>query len=157
MSDLQPEIGLITKLELYFSIRNTARSIRTFAELFDYDYDCVVIFLSIAEVCFQAAFHLAPVGYGPAEIEKIYAQVAAAGLSVMTIGEITGIPRETVRRKVKALIDDGYLAQAEGGKTVYLPLSVVLSDRVLPKMQTQFNEALQFAKMVNFYQKPSEP
>jgi hypothetical protein len=157
MSDLQPEIGLITKLELYFSIRNTSRSIRTFAELFDYDYDCVVIFLSVAEVCFQAAFHLAPVGYGPAEIEKIYAQVAAAGLSVMTIGEITGIPRETVRRKVKALIDDGYLAQAESGKTVYLPLSVVLSDRVLPKMQTQFNEALQFAKMVNFYQKPSEP
>ena len=153
MSDLHPEIAILTRLELYFSIRHTARSFRLFAELFDHDYESAIIFLSVAEVCFQATFHLAPAGYGTAEIEKIYSQIAASGLSVMTIGEITGIPRETVRRKVKALIDDKFLATAEGGKTVNLPLSVVMSDRVLPKFKAQLAESQQFGKMLNFYQK----
>ena len=152
MTKLNPELEILTHLELYFSIRHTARSVRAFAEVFDYDYDRAIIFLSIAEVCFQATFHLAPIGYGPAEIERIYSQVAGAGLSVATIGEITGIPRETVRRKVKSLIDEGYLATSSSN-TIYLPLSAITSDRILDKMSAQFKEASQFSKMVNFYQR----
>jgi hypothetical protein len=156
MTSRNPEIEIITRLELYFSVRNTARSIRAFAELFDYDYDSAVIFLTVAEVCFQAVFHLAPSGYELGEVEKIYAQVAAAGLSVMTIGEITGIPRETARRKVKSLIDEGFLAPSEGGRTVYLPLSTIISERVIGKLRNQYNEAIQYAKMINYYQKTTE-
>jgi DNA-binding Lrp family transcriptional regulator len=111
--------------------------------------------LSIAEVCFQATFHLAPIGYGPAEIERIYSQVAGAGLSVATIGEITGIPRETVRRKVKSLVDEGYLATSPAN-TIYLPLSAISSDRVLGKMNSQFREASEFSKTMNFYHRPSQ-
>lgn len=155
MNKLNPELELLTRLELYFSMRHAARSIRSFAEIFDYDYDMAIIFLSIAEVCFQATFHLAPIGYGPAEIERIYSQVASAGLSVATIGEITGIPRETVRRKVKSLVDDGYLA-ASPANTIYLPLSAISSDRVLGKMNTQIREASEFSKTVNFYQRSSQ-
>ncbi len=156
MESRNTELAVITKLELYFSIRNTARSIRSFAELFNYDYDMAIIFLSIAEVCLQAAFHLAPAGYELDEVEKIYSQVAAAGLSVMTIGDITGIPRETVRRKVKSLLDTGFISQSEGSKTLYIPASTIISSRVIDKFNTQCAEAIQFGKAINYYKRYSE-
>src|SRR5580658_756893 len=115
-----PKFELVTKLDLYFSVRHTARTMRLFAEVLDYDYDCVVIFLSVAEVCFQAAFHLAPIDVGPKDIENLYSEVASSGLSVMTIAEITGIPRETARRKVKKLVDDKHLAISDHTRNVYL-------------------------------------
>jgi hypothetical protein len=153
MSRPPPEIEILTKLELYFSTRHTARAIRMFGEVLDYDYDSVAIFLSVAEICFQAAFHLAPVGYGPADIERIYSQIAMSGLSVLTIGEITGIPRETVRRKVKKLVDDSFLAVSDTTKNVYLPASVVMSDRLVGRFKAHMNETAQLVKTFSFYQK----
>lgn len=126
---------------------------RLFAEIMDFDYDCVIIFLSVAEACFQSVFHLAPMGHGGVDIEKTYSSTAQSGLSVMTIGEITGIPRETVRRKVKKLVDDKCLAISESTKNVYLPASVVISDRFYGKFQAHMGEAEQLVKTVRFYQR----
>jgi len=125
-----------------------------FGEIFDHDYDSVAIFLSVAEVCFQSAFHLAPVENSPIDIERIYSEIATSGLSIMTIGEITGIPRETVRRKVKKLIDDKYLSTNTDTNTIYLPASVVISQRFLPVFTAHLADAAQFIKAVQFYHKP---
>jgi hypothetical protein len=147
------KIEILTRLELYFSVRHTARTMRLFAEALDDDYDCVAIFLSVAEVCFQAAFHLAPIGVGPRDIEKLYSQFASSGLSVMTIAEITGIPRETARRKIKKLVDDRHLAISEQTKNVYLPVSVVLSTKFFDRFQSHMGEASQLVKTITYYQK----
>ena len=148
-----PKLELVTKLELYFSIRHTARAMRLFAEAMDYDYDCVVIFLSVAEVCLQAAFYIAPVDPGPRDIETLYSQVASSGLSLMTIAEITGIPRETARRKVKKLVDDKHLAISDQTKNVYLPLSVVMSTKFFDRFTSHMNEASQLVKSIAYYQR----
>ncbi len=153
MTASKPKIEILSRLELYFSVRNTARTMRRFAEVLDFDYDCVAIFLSVAEVCFQSAFHLAPIEGGEMDVEKIYSSVAQAGLSIMTIGEITGIPRETVRRKVKKLIDDKVLAISEVTKNVYIPASVVVSDRFYPRFESHVLESEQFVKTIKFYQR----
>jgi len=155
MSGHDAKLEILTRLDLYFSIRHTARTMRLFAEVLDYDYDCVVIFLSVAEVCFQAAFHLAPIGVGPRDIESLYSQFASSGLSVMTLAEITGIPRETVRRKVKKLVDDRHLSISEHTKNVYLPVSVVLSTRFFDRFTTHMSEAAQLVKTMTFYHKDS--
>ena len=153
MTGPDPKIEILTRLELYFSVRHTARTMRLFAEVLDYDYDCVVIFLSVAEICFQAAFHLAPIDVGPKDIEKLYSQFASSGLSVMTIAEITGIPRETVRRKVKKLVDDQHLSISEHTKNVYVPVSVIISSRFFDRFKTHMSEASQLAKTITYYQK----
>ncbi len=148
------ELEILTRLDLYFSVRHTARTFRMFGEIFDHDYDKVAIFLSVAEVCFQSAFHLAPIENSPVDIERVYSEVATSGLSIMTIGEITGIPRETVRRKVKSLVDDKHLAANTDTNTIYLPASVVISQRFLPIFNSHLADAAQFVKAVKFYHKP---
>jgi hypothetical protein len=153
MGNPDPKIEILTRLELYFSVRHTARTMRLFAEVLDYDYDCVVIFLSVAEVCFQAAFHLAPINVGPRDIENLYSQVASSGLSVMTIAEITGIPRETVRRKVKKMLDDGHLSISDHTKNVYVPVSVIMSTKFFDRFKSHLNEASQLVKTISYYQK----
>ena len=156
MKNPESDIEILTRLGLYFSVRHTARTMRLFADIFDYDYDCVIIFLSVGEVCFQAAFHLAPIEHGPAGIERIYSSITQSGLSVMTISEITGISRETVRRKVKKLVDDKIFALAPGGGKVYLPASVVTSDRFIDRFRTHLSEVGQFVRSVNFYERAND-
>jgi hypothetical protein len=151
MTRPRSEIEILTKLELYFSVRHTARSLRAFAELLDNDYDNVAIFLSVAEVCLQAAFHLAPIDSGGANIEQIYSQIARSGLSVMTIAEITGIPRETVRRKVKKLIEQKHLALSETTNNIYLPASVVVSKKFFDIFHNHLDETAQLVRTVAFY------
>jgi hypothetical protein len=153
MTVTDPKLEILTRLELYFSVRHTARTMRLFAEVMDYDYDCVVIFLSVAEVCFQAAFHLAPIDPGPRDIEQLYSQVASSGLSIMTIAEITGIPRETARRKVKKLLDDKYLAVSDQTKNIYLPISVVMSPKFFDRFKSHMSEASQLVRSITYYQK----
>jgi hypothetical protein len=150
------EIEILTKLELYFSVRHTARSLRAFAELLDHDYDNVAIFLSVAEVCLQAAFHLAPIDSRGANIEQIYSQIAGSGLSVMTIAEITGIPRETVRRKIKKLIEQKNLALSETTNNVYLPASVVLSKKFFDVFRNNLDETYQLVRTVSFYSRGAD-
>jgi hypothetical protein len=156
MTRPRSEIEILTKLELYFSIRHTARTLRAFSEVLDHDYDNVAIFLAVAEVCLQAAFHLAPVSPGTADIEQIYSQIARSGLSVMTIGEITGIPRETVRRKVKKLTEQKYLALSEETNNIYLPASVIISKKFRDIFVTHLGETAQFVRAVSFYSRDSD-
>jgi predicted transcriptional regulator len=153
MTEHGPSIGVLRRLELYFSVRHSLRTMRQFAELFEYDYDLVMIFLSVAEAGLQAVFHLAAVNAQEIDVDATYHALGAAGLSVMGIGESTNIPRETVRRKVRRLVDMGYLSIREKDKSIYIPGSTISNPRVLDILNQHVNEVGALVKTVQFYNK----
>jgi hypothetical protein len=153
MSDSPPALQILTRLELYFSIRHTNRAMRLFGQVFDNDYDTVAIFLTVAEVCLQAIFHLVAVAPGDIDLEQLYADVNSAGMTALSIAEITGIPRETTRRKLNQLIANGHLAIAEKGKHIYLPLSVVMNDQFFDIFTAYVKDIGQLVRTVTFYQR----
>lgn len=144
-------IAVLRRLELYFSVRHMLRAMRQFSELFEHDYDLVMIFLSVAEAGLQAVFHLAAVNAEEIEFEAIYDALETSGLTIMGIGESTSIPRETVRRKVRRLIDMGYLGIRDKDKTVYLPESAINNPKVLEILNYHVKDVGSLVKTIHFY------
>lgn len=153
MSENSRDLAALTRFELYFSMRQFTRTMRRFAELFDYDYDMVIIFFVVAEACFQAIIPLGGAVGDLDELERAYTDSMSLGLSVFNVGEATGIPRETVRRKIKALIDLGYLGNLEKSKSVYVPMSALLDERMLQAFKNYSADIDQFVKTVQYYSK----
>ncbi len=153
ISQAPPGISVLTRLEVYFSIRHTLRNMRQFAELFENDYDLVIIFLTVAEVGLQAIFHLAAVNPEEVDIAESFKEASSVGLSMLTIGELTGIPRETVRRKVHRLVDMGYLAIKAKDKSIFIPASTFTSDRMLEILGNHALETSKLVKTIRFYNK----
>jgi DNA-binding transcriptional ArsR family regulator len=150
---LKADLAVLTRLELYFSLRLITRTMRRFAELLEHDYDTLMIFFVVVESCFQAI-----IGFGGADsdletIERAYAESISLGTSVLNIGEATGIPRETVRRKVKTLMDMGLVATAEKSKAIYVPLSALLEPAMLEVLRAYVADTQQFVRTVQFYAK----
>jgi CRP-like cAMP-binding protein len=158
MSQTPAGIAVLTRLELYFSARHTLRTMRQFAEVFDHDYDLVIIFLTVAEVALQAIFHLAAVNPHDGDIAESFKDLSAVGLSVLSIGESTGIPRETVRRKVRRLIDMGFLAMKDRDKSIYIPIATMTSPKMLDILANHVSEIGSLVRTVRFYSKePVDP
>jgi hypothetical protein len=153
MNAAAPQVEVLTRLELYFSMRHTLRTMRQFAEVFEHDYDLAMIFLTVVEVGLQAIFHLAAVNAQTVDIDAIYKELSATGLSVMSIGESTGIPRETVRRKVRRLVDLGYLAIREKDKAIYVPASTITEPRMLEILTLHVAEVGALVRTIRFYSK----
>jgi DNA-binding IclR family transcriptional regulator len=74
-------------------------------------------------------------------------------MTALSIGELTGIPRETVRRKVKTLIDGGYLAISPKDKNIYLPASTITSDEVVEIFGFHVRDVGQLVRSVSYYQR----
>jgi DNA-binding transcriptional ArsR family regulator len=127
------------------------RAMRQFSELFEHDYDLVMIFLSVAEAGLQAVFHLAAVNAQEIDIDATYEALGAAGLSILNIGESTSIPRETVRRKVKRLVDMGYLSVRDKDKSIYLPASAISNPKVLEIFSYHVKDVGALVKTISFY------
>lgn len=153
MTDPTSPLKVLTRLELYFSVRHINKALRLFGPLFDYDYDMLAIFLAVAEVCLQAIFHLVAVDPEQVDIDKLYADINAVGMTALSIGEQTGIPRETVRRKLKTLIDDGYLAQSAKNKNIYLPTSTITDARFIDIFGVHVQDIGQLVRTVAYYQR----
>ena len=156
MDKQRPDLAVLTRLDLYFSVRQFTRTMRCFAELFERDYDMVMIFFIVAESCFQSIIPLGGAGADLKAIERIYLDSTSLGLSLFGIGEASGIPRETVRRKVKTLTDMGYLATFEKNKNIYIPLSALLKKEVQEAFKGYASEIDQFVRTVQYYSKPAE-
>ena len=154
MSEHSPVVQLLTQLELYFSVRHVNKSMRTFGQLFDDDYDKVAIFLTVAEACLQAIFHLVALDPEQVDIEKLYSDINEVGMTALSIGEQTRIPRETVRRKLKALIDEGFLAVAATSKNIYLPAETLRSERMSELFKWHIKDVGQLIRSVSYYQRP---
>ena len=153
MNDQPSPLKVLTRLELYFSVRHVNKAMRAFGQLFDYDYEVVAIFLTVAEVCLQAIFHLVALDPDQVDIEKLYEDINAVGMTALSIGEQTGIPRETVRRKLKTLIDGGFLEVSPKSKNIYLPSSTITSDRFVDIFGVHVRDVGQLVRSVAYYQR----
>ncbi len=138
---------------MYFSVRHVNKALKIFGEIFDHDYDKVAIFLTVAEVCLQAIFHRVALDPARVDAKQLYADVDAVGMTALGISELTGIPRETVRRKVKALIDHGHLALSPKSKNVYLSIGVVTKERFVEAFSTHVKDVGQLVRAVAYYQR----
>ena len=153
MNENGTPLEILTRLDLYFSVRHITKTMRLFGDLFDHDYDTVAIFLVVTEVCLRAIFHLVALDPTKADIEQLYGNLNAVGVSALSIGELTGIPRETVRRKVKTLVDGGYLAVSPKERNVYLPASTINSERVAEIFGFHVRDVGQLVRSVSYYQR----
>ena len=153
MSENPTSLEILTRLELYFSVRHITKAMKLFGDLFDHDYDTVAIFLTVTEVCLRAIFHLVALDPKQVDIEQLYADLNAVGMTALSIGELTGIPRETVRRKVKMLVDGGYLAISPKDKNIYLPASTITSDEVVEIFGFHVRDVGQLVRSVSYYQR----
>lgn len=97
----------------YYSMEYLLRTLRNLGPIFDYDYDRMIIALSVTMGNIQHLVNspelLAPyrdlTAVIPAELQRPVTRLA--------ITRATGLPRETVRRKVAGLIEAGVLIQDE--------------------------------------------
>jgi CRP-like cAMP-binding protein len=153
MNEHAPALQTLTRLELYFSIRHINKVMKTFGEVFDHDYETVAIFLCVAEVCLQAIFHLVALDPNEVNAQQLYNDINAVGMTAFGVGERTGIPRETVRRKIKNLIDKGYLAMSGKNKNIYLPTSTLLSERFLELFAGHIKDVGQMVRAIAYYQR----
>jgi hypothetical protein len=154
VNDPNADMTVLTRLELYFSIRQFTRTTRRFAQIFAYDYEMVMIFFVVVETCFQAILHLGGAAADGESIEQIYLDSASIGVSIFGIGDASGIPRETVRRKVKAMTDMGYLATSEKTKNIYVPLAALFDLKVFDAFRLYVADIDQFVRTLNYYGKP---
>jgi CRP-like cAMP-binding protein len=153
ISESSQELSVLRRLELYFSVRHTLRTMRQFAELFEYDYDLLMIFMTVAEVGLQAVFHLAAVNAQEIDVEATFRELGAAGLSILSIGEATGIPRETVRRKVHRLVDMGYLSIRPKDKNAFIPASAIRNPDLLRVFTFHVSEVTTLVRTIRYYGK----
>jgi len=126
---------------------------RRFAELLDHDYDMLMIFFIVVEACLQSIIVFGGANADFATMEKGYMETVSLGLSALTIGETTGIPRETVRRKLKTLIDLGLLATSDKNRNVYVPLSTLAREDILEIIKTYTSDTEQLVNTARFYSK----
>ena len=87
----------------------------------DMDLETLLIFMVVSEAAMR------PMLVGPSARpefidEPIPPDEARGSLSRSLIADRTGLPRETVRRKVNALIDAGLLNESKGGEVRPAPL-----------------------------------
>ncbi len=153
MDKQRPELDILKRLEIYFSLRQLNKAMRRFSDIFEHDYDTAVIFLTVAEAAFRSTVHLVATEEGFEQFERIYMDEAANGLTLLNIGEASGIPRETVRRKVKWLVERGYLATFKDSKNIYLPLSTIGDSRFVDIFSSLSADVVQLVKTIQFYVK----
>jgi hypothetical protein len=101
------------------AVEGLLRILRAAGDAYGHDYEAVIIYWSVA---------LASVGRFLRNEDQIKLIEGDAGplpeeehhpVSARAIAEATGLPRETVRRKIAALVAEGYLAQdSRGVRTV---------------------------------------
>lgn len=154
MTEQTPDLEFLSRIELYFSMRQMTRTLRRFAERLDQDYDSVLLFLIVVEDGFRAIFHLAPSMVAEQDFHQLYMDVASEGLSLLQIGESSGVARETVRRKIKQLIDLKYLALNPKNKNVYLPYSTITNPMFSEIFRMQIDDVEKFIRSAQYYTAP---
>jgi biotin operon repressor len=99
---------------------------------FDGDLDCMLV-LAVIGVRTMPARRLQQRSF--ADFEAGLAAEEPSPINVQSIAETTGIPRETVRRKVRALEQAGWIERQEGG---YLVVSAQARHDLSPATEATF-------------------
>jgi hypothetical protein len=158
MSETEPAISILGRLELYFSLRHTLHAIRLFAGAFDDDYDLAIIFLAVVESGLKAIFHHVAVNAEEIDIDAVHAELANHGLSILNISGATAIPRETVRRKLRYLVDKGYLDVSRKDRSLFVLRAAISNPKILEIMNKHVADVGALVRTIQFYsQEPAAP
>ncbi len=91
------------------------RSAETVSGVFDHDYEAAILFMTISNRNSEKAM-------SDPKLRELYGSYRATIppehallISRMALARATGLPRETVRRKVAKLIEKGWIVELEGG------------------------------------------
>ena len=102
------------------------------------DYDCVAIMISVIAI---SAERLLRTGFPP-EFRSLAVPMDPKLLSKVNISSIahaTGLNRETARRKVNDLIEQGLLTRSADGSVAFRP-GLVQEDRIRTQIRGQLGE-----------------
>ncbi|HEY4941520.1 MAG TPA: hypothetical protein VII56_08830 [Rhizomicrobium sp.] len=91
------------------------RSAEGISEIFDHDYEAAVIFLTISNRNSEKAMSDPKLRELYGSYQSTIPPEHALLISRMALSRATGLPRETVRRKVAKLIAKGWVIELEGG------------------------------------------
>jgi hypothetical protein len=125
--------------------------------VFDHDYDLAIIFLTVAEAGLQAVFQLAAVNAQEIDTDAVYSELGSHGLSILSIAASTGIPKESVRRKLRYLMDKGYLDVSRKDRSIFVLASPNINPKILQIMQHHVADVGALVRTVHFYSKENKP
>jgi hypothetical protein len=103
------------------ALEGLLRILRAAGDTYGHDYEAILIYWSVA---MSSVGRLVRNGELAALIESTepVPEEAHHTISARAIAEATGLPRETVRRKIALLVRDGHLAQDARGVRTFPPL-----------------------------------
>ncbi|MHB8528112.1 MAG: helix-turn-helix domain-containing protein [Caulobacteraceae bacterium] len=101
-----------------FAVEFAVRYMREAAHLFDNDYETAMIFLAVLEANGRQNIRAAWFRGDYADVHKALPPELARPISRQAIAQSLGLSRETVRRKIAALIKQGFLVADERGGVI---------------------------------------
>ena len=110
------------------------------------DYDCVMIMVAVMAISAERLLRTEL----PAELRRLDTPFDPKKLSKVNISSIahaTGLNRETTRRKVNDLIDQGLLTRFEDGSVGFRP-GLVQEDRIREQIRGQLGEIANVANQL---------
>ena len=104
-----------SRLIAHFVAEFILRSAESISEIYDHDYEAAILFMTISNRNSEKVM-------SDPKLRELYASYTstippehALLISRMALARATGLPRETVRRKVQKLIDMGWVVELAGG------------------------------------------
>jgi DNA-binding transcriptional ArsR family regulator len=109
--------------------------------LADGDLDLAIIAGAVAMVGVESSMRDPAFRRTFANLDAVVGVARQRGCNALSIAEATGLPRETVRRKMRRLVDMGVLVRRDGGGYVWQP-GVLQSPAYTQLLQEVSNETL---------------
>lgn len=110
--------GPHSRLYAYFIAEFMLRSAATVAPAFENDYESVILFLAITTQNSHTLMLNQAHRKRYASFREPIPTELVRPVSRLSLSRSTGLPRETVRRKVARLIERGFVVEADGGLIV---------------------------------------
>jgi len=101
-----------------FSLEFVVRYMREAAQLFDNDYDCAMIFLAVLEGNGRQNIRDPSFGRNYSDARISLPVETVRPMSRQAIAASLGMPRETVRRKIAAMFEKGFLVEDPRGGVI---------------------------------------
>jgi hypothetical protein len=99
----------------YFVTEFILRSAESISELYDHDYEMAIIFMTISNRAAEKVMNDPKLREQYASYTSTIPPEHALLISRMALARATGLPRETVRRKVAKLIEMGWVVELADG------------------------------------------
>jgi hypothetical protein len=99
----------------FFVTEFVLRSAETISQLYNHDYEMAIIFMTISNRAAEKVMNDPKLREQYGSYNNVIPPEHALLISRMALARATGLPRETVRRKVSKLIEMGWVVELAGG------------------------------------------